>query len=130
MIRKALMLAAAGLMTITAASTAYASNGPALTGKDACPRSYVCVWDNTTFSGAPTWKSQGNLGTHKSSHGLSIFNNGVSYPGADHIHYSYQYAVDDRPRYGCLHYPGDTPNSKTTVDTTVTLNYAKWGGEC
>lgn len=129
MLKKALTLAVAGLMTLGAASAA-ASSGPALTGKSSCPRSYVCVWDNDSFSGNPRWKSQGNLGAHKSAHGLSVFNNGVRHPGADHIRYKYTYAINGRTHYGCLHYPGDTPNSVTAIDTTVTLNYAKWGGEC
>jgi hypothetical protein len=135
MIRKALMLAAAGLLTVTAAGTASASaaasEGPALTGKKACPRSYVCVWDNTSFSGKPRWKSQGNIGSHNSDNGISIFNNGKPQTGADHIRYDYSYAHSTSPHYrGCLHYPGDSPTTTKSLDGAVRLSYAKWGGEC
>ncbi|NLU68247.1 peptidase inhibitor family I36 protein [Streptomyces sp. HNM0574] len=128
--KRAGLLVAAGLMALGAASTASAAPDAVVTGKGSCPKGYVCVWNNDSFSGSPDWKSQGNIGRHKSSHGLSGLNNGVRQPGADHVHYTYQYAVDDRPRNGCLHYPGDSPSSMTTLDTTVTLHSAKWGGEC
>ncbi|MBO8198399.1 peptidase inhibitor family I36 protein [Streptomyces smyrnaeus] len=131
MIKKAMMLAAAGLLTVATAGVATAVDGSQLTGKDACPRSYVCVWDNTSFSGKPKWKSQGNLYDLKSYNGISIFNNGVRYPGGDHIRYQYTYRHSTSPHYkGCLHYPGDSPTTAKSIGVTVILDYAKWGGEC
>lgn len=131
MFKKAMMLVSAGVMTVATASVASAGVGPQVTGKDACPSSYVCVWDNTNFSGKPKWKSQGNLYNLKSYNGISIFNNGEYYPGGDHIRYMYTYRHSTSPHYkGCLHYPGDSPTTAKSVGVTVILDYAKWGGEC
>ncbi|MET9862372.1 peptidase inhibitor family I36 protein [Streptomyces smyrnaeus] len=125
------LLVAAGLMTLSSATAASASSDPSLTGKASCPSEYVCVWDNNTFSGKPKWKSKGNLNKDVfSAKGLSILNNGKRYPGGDHIHYKYTYRPSGKTVSGCLHYPGDTPNSKRTYASGVVLNYAQWGGEC
>ncbi|MET9862370.1 peptidase inhibitor family I36 protein [Streptomyces smyrnaeus] len=130
MIRKTLMLAAAGLMTVSTVSAASALEGPALTGKASCPPKYVCVWDNNSFSGKPKWKSEGDLNKDmRSQNGISIFNNGRAYPGKDHIRYYYRMWSGEYAR-GCLHYPGDSPSTVVTWDKPVTLEYARWGGEC
>ncbi|MFP3988413.1 peptidase inhibitor family I36 protein [Streptomyces sp. E11-3] len=97
-----------------------------------CPKSYVCVWDNASFSGKPKWKSQGNLYNLKSSTGMSIFNNGTKYTGADHIGWGATYSSGTKVS-GCLHYPenGSTSGTKYTLKgSPLTLNYAKWRGEC
>ncbi|NLU68248.1 peptidase inhibitor family I36 protein [Streptomyces sp. HNM0574] len=115
-------------MAASTASAATASNGPAVTGKASCPKGYVCVWDNTSWSGKPKWKSQGDLERNMySPRGVSIVNNGVASPGADHIHYKYvwphgSYGV------GCVHYPPD--DNSTAIGEEGTLVYARWGGEC
>ncbi|MFF2011809.1 peptidase inhibitor family I36 protein [Streptomyces sp. NPDC058195] len=93
-----------------------------------CPRGYVCVWDNSNYSGAPKWKSTGNLANLASSNGLSIINNGVSYPGADHIRYKVTWAGGQYST-GCLHYPPDS-NGHSFRSGKMTMNYATWGGEC
>ncbi|MER5745945.1 peptidase inhibitor family I36 protein [Streptomyces sp. NPDC002225] len=108
-------------MGLTLAPSASASTSQ-------CPREYVCVWNNSSFSGAPTWKSKSNLSNLTSYNGLSIMNNGVSYPGADHIRYKVTWS-NGQYASGCLHYPSD-PNTMTVSGGKVTLNYANWGGEC
>ncbi|MDH2392546.1 peptidase inhibitor family I36 protein [Streptomyces sp. HNM0663] len=113
-------------LALTAAGVAVAPSAHA--AKSDCPREYVCVWNNTSYSGKPTWKSKGNLANLKSSGGLSIFNNGVRYPGADHIWWKVTWS-NGQTASGCLHYPPDSGNS-ITVSGSVTLNHAKWGGEC
>ncbi|MFI0977418.1 peptidase inhibitor family I36 protein [Streptomyces sp. NPDC021093] len=113
-----LSLATAGLVLAPSASASPAD----------CPRSYVCVWNNPNFSGAPTWKSQGNLSNMSSSNGMSIINNGTAYPGADHIRYRVTW-VGGQYVTGCLHYPPDS-NSHYFTGGAMTMNYARWGGEC
>ncbi|WP_306317434.1 MULTISPECIES: peptidase inhibitor family I36 protein [unclassified Streptomyces] len=133
MIRKVLAVAAAGLLTFGVASTAEAGGGtgpaePGARSKADCPRGYVCVWNNTSFSGKPKWKSKGNLYDLKSSKGVSIFNNGWASPGADHIRFKYTWPHGSYG-VGCLHYPPDG-DTTTQIGEKGTLNYAKWGGEC
>ena len=131
MIRKTLMFAAASLMTVSAATAASASSGPAPTGKASCPPKYVCVWDNNTFSGKPALKSQGNITrTLKSGDGISIFNNGRAYPGKDHIYYKYYYPSGGGMQRGCLHYPGDSPSTHRSATARVVFESVRWGGEC
>lgn len=136
MIRKTLTAAAVGLLTLGMATAVQAADGDStakagVQGKASCPDGYVCVWNNTSFSGKPKWKSQGDLTKDVfSARGISIFNNGVSSPGADHIRYGYTYRPDGDKVSGCLHRPGDTPNSKKSYASGVVLNYAVWGGEC
>ncbi|GAA0477029.1 peptidase inhibitor family I36 protein [Streptomyces stramineus] len=114
----AVILMAAGVVMAPSASAA----------KGDCPREYVCVWNNTSFDGAPAWKSKGNLYNLKSSAGMSIFNNGTAYPGGDHIRWRATWS-SGQTSSGCLHYPPDAGNSFILYGD-VTLNSAVWGGEC
>ncbi|MFF6773828.1 peptidase inhibitor family I36 protein [Streptomyces sp. NPDC012637] len=117
----ALGLSVAGLMVAPSASAAFSD----------CPREYVCVWDNTSFSGLPKWKSKGNLYNLYSANGMSIRNNGVADAGADHIWWKATW-TDGQSVNGCLHYPegGSTSGTAHVLYGRVTLNHAKWGGEC
>jgi hypothetical protein len=114
---------AALLMT---AATGVASAPPAAAAPEDCPRGYVCVWNNDVAWGQPTWKSEGNLYNLHSEHGMVIINNGVRFPGADHIRFSVTAYGDNIT--GCLHYPND-PNRDSFLGP-VTLHSAVWGGEC
>ncbi|MFE7468413.1 peptidase inhibitor family I36 protein [Streptomyces sp. NPDC057499] len=108
-------------MGLTTAPSASAAVGD-------CPRAYVCVWDNTNYSGTPKWKSTGNLSNMWSTNGLSIVNNGVAYPGGDHIRYKFTPLVGPGGS-GCLHYPPDS-NKISLNWGKVNLDYARWGAEC
>lgn len=117
----ALGLSVAGLMVAPSASAAFSD----------CPREYVCVWDNPSFSGLPKWKSKGNLYNMYSANGMSIRNNGRADSGADHIWYGITWSSGSKSS-GCLHYPesGSTSGTSHTFTGKLTMNYAKWGGEC
>ncbi|MFF7073187.1 peptidase inhibitor family I36 protein [Streptomyces pseudovenezuelae] len=121
--RKAGLGVAALLMTT---ATVVASAPAASAAQEDCPRGYVCVWNNDVAWGQPTWKSTGNLYDLHSNQGMTIVNNGVPWPGADHIW------IDVTAPGGnvreCLHYPGDL-NASHFVGS-VTLHSAVWGGEC
>ncbi|MEU6305586.1 hypothetical protein [Streptomyces chartreusis] len=121
--KRAGMGAAALLMTV---GTAVASAPPASADVSDCPREYVCVWDNDVAWGAPRWKSTGNLYNLYSEHGMVIVNNGVHFPGADHIRFNV--TSGGQNLQGCLHYPND-PNRDSFIGA-VTLNSAVWGPEC
>ncbi|MFJ8635652.1 peptidase inhibitor family I36 protein [Streptomyces sp. NPDC093568] len=118
------MSAAALLM---AAAWGVASAPSASAAVSDCPREHVCVWNNDVAWGQPTWKSTGNLYDLHSEHGMVIVNNGVRYPGADHIWYNLTAQAGGNFK-GCLHYPND--ENMTTYLGPVTLHSAVWGGEC
>ncbi|MFJ8631316.1 peptidase inhibitor family I36 protein [Streptomyces sp. NPDC093568] len=102
---------------------------PAAAAPADCPREYVCVWNNDTASGKPTWKSKGNLYDLRSENGVTIVNNGVRQPGADHIWYNLTTTPENGGNFkGCLHYPNDT--NMVTFEGPVTLHSARWGREC
>ncbi|MER5940410.1 peptidase inhibitor family I36 protein [Streptomyces sp. NPDC001928] len=121
-------LTAIAFATLTMTATGVAMAPSASAAKSDCPRENVCVWNNTSFSGPPTWRSTGNLYNKHSTNGLSIFNNGVRYPGADHIWWRATWSTGQTSS-GCLHYPPDAGNSFSLYGN-VTLNSAVWGGEC
>ncbi|MFE5486194.1 peptidase inhibitor family I36 protein [Streptomyces sp. NPDC056527] len=116
----ALGLSVTGLALAPTASAAWGD----------CPSGNVCVWKNTSYYGLPK-KSEGDLSSLYSAGGLSIRNNGVRDPGADHIWWKATYASGQTVS-GCLHYPenGSTAGTSIVLNGAVTLNYARWGGEC
>lgn len=120
------MATAFAALTMTVTGIALAPTASA--AQSDCPRENVCIWNNTTFSGAPTWKSEGNLANLHGANGLSIFNNGVRYPGADHIWWRATWS-NGQTASGCLHYPPDSGTSFVLYGN-VTLKSAVWGGEC
>jgi hypothetical protein len=122
--KKAGVAIAALLMT---AATGVASSSPASAAAADCPRGDVCVWINSVAWGQPTWKSTGNLYNLHSDQGMYILNNGVRYPGAEHIWFDLT-AQHGGNFTGCLHYPND-PNVDIFLGP-VTLHSAVWGGEC
>lgn len=122
--KKAGVGVAALLMT---AGMGVASAPPASAAPADCPRGYVCVWNNDVAWGAPTWMSQGNLYNLHSEHGMYILNNGVRFPGADHIRFNLTAQAGGNFQ-GCLHYPND-PNVDIFLGP-VTLHSAEWGPEC
>ncbi|MEV0244507.1 peptidase inhibitor family I36 protein [Streptomyces sp. NPDC050674] len=112
---------------LMAAAAGVVAAPPASAAPEDCPREYVCVWNNSVAYGPPTWKSTGNLYNLYSEHGMYILNNGVRFPGADHIHFNLTAQAGGNFR-GCLHYPND-PNVDSFLGP-VTLHSAVWGGEC
>ncbi|WP_110945660.1 peptidase inhibitor family I36 protein [Streptomyces avicenniae] len=125
-IRRSVGVAGAALV-MTATGVALAPTASA--AQSDCPRGHVCVWDNPNFSGLPRWKSQGNLSGLHSENGMSIVNNGVADPGADHIRWRVTWD-DGQYASGCLHYPPDSNAHRFTGGGGVTLNSAVWGPEC
>ncbi|MFI7277825.1 peptidase inhibitor family I36 protein [Streptomyces sp. NPDC049879] len=125
-IRRSVGVAGAALV-MTATGAALAPSASA--AQSDCPRSYVCVWDNSNFSGEPRWKSQGNLSNLRSTTGMSIVNNGTSDPGADHIYWRVTWSGGQWST-GCLHFPPDSNAHRFTGGGTITMNSAVWGGEC
>ncbi|MDT9692122.1 peptidase inhibitor family I36 protein [Streptomyces sp. P9(2023)] len=117
----ALGLSVTGLVMAPSASAAVSD----------CPREYVCVWSNTSFSGPPKWKSKGNLSNLYSANGMSIANRGVADPGADHVRWGATW-THGQTSNGCLHHPegGSTTGTTFILRGSVTLNHVRWGGEC
>ncbi|MGW5861260.1 peptidase inhibitor family I36 protein [Streptomyces sp. NPDC055239] len=115
--------AMAGVLAV--APTASAEPSP-----PSCPKGYVCVWNGESTAGPTAFKTQGNWhGSHtfRDRNGL-VFNNGVAYPGADHIQVTWTYGGSTGSK--CLHYnpgPGDYQN---VFSAGATLTSLVWRGEC
>lgn len=127
-----MMLAAASLLTYASVGTASAAtgDGPQARNPGACPRGYVCVWNDNSFTGKPKWKSKGDLPDRVyAGAGASVFNNGVRHQGGDHIRFKYRY---NRGTWEseCLHYPGDSPSQWRSYPDGVFVKDVKWGDEC
>ncbi|MGW0705455.1 peptidase inhibitor family I36 protein [Streptomyces sp. NPDC002643] len=117
------LAAASSLLGVGLATAPTASAAPS-----DCPRSYVCVWDNMAADGLPRWKSQGNLYNMYLASSGTVINNGVAWPGADHIYVNFTRQSDGRVFNICLHYPPDT--NRLSIAAAGTINSATWGGEC
>ncbi|MFJ6935855.1 peptidase inhibitor family I36 protein [Streptomyces sp. NPDC101132] len=110
----------------TLAVTALAASPSASAAEWDCPTYRVCVWNNSSFSGSPTWSSEGSMYGLWSGNGMSIKNNGRYHHGLDHVYWT------GHNRYGtisgCLHFPPD--KSATTIGGTFWLDSVTWGPEC
>ncbi|WP_349636874.1 hypothetical protein [Streptomyces sp. 549] len=58
----------------------------------------------------------------------SVFNNGVPYPGADHIQLTWTYNGSTWTR--CLHYNPGPGQYKINFTSGVVIKSARWRGEC
>ncbi|MFI9102217.1 peptidase inhibitor family I36 protein [Streptomyces fildesensis] len=121
------LAAAASLAGIIAtAPTASAEASP-----PDCPKGNVCVWDSDVTGGPTVIRTEHNwYGSHTFGHwGGSIFNNGVRYPGADHIQATWTF--DGKTWDRCLHYnPGPGEYAIRGFAPGVTITSLVWRGEC
>ncbi|MGW6462185.1 peptidase inhibitor family I36 protein [Streptomyces sp. NPDC055078] len=64
-----------GAVSLALSITGLVFAPSAAADQDDCPEEYLCVWDNATYSGSPTWKSMTDLYDLSSTSGFSVVNN-------------------------------------------------------
>lgn len=121
--RGKLAAAAAGAVLVTMSTThsASAESNPA-----DCPKGYVCAWSTTAYGGPALIKTTGNW--QGGAQVGAVFNNGMPYPGADHIEATWVWEGKTWSR--CLHYNPGPGEYKLTFPLGVLLTSLKWRGEC
>ncbi|MER5887591.1 peptidase inhibitor family I36 protein [Streptomyces sp. NPDC001941] len=114
---------------VTAAFAAVFATAPTASAEPSppgCPRGNFCAYSGGGQSGALLLKTAGNW-SGRIDEVRSVFNNGVRYPGADHVQARWQYNGSNWER--CVHYnPG--PGEYKIDFVGVTLTGATWRGEC
>ncbi|HET6860025.1 MAG TPA: peptidase inhibitor family I36 protein [Streptomyces sp.] len=119
------ILASAGALAATVGLSGTASAEP---NPPNCPKGYFCMYSGPNQTGELRLRTAGNWSGSLNRVG-SVFNNGVVYPGADHI----QFAFTDNgtPVSFCIHYnPGPGSYKWNAPDGAVTAKSATWRGEC
>jgi len=106
---------------LATAPTAAAEANPA-----GCGKGYFCAYSGPNQTGrlvlkvAGNWS--GNLGVG------SIFNNGVRFPGADHVDVSSY--LGGQPSTDCFHYNPGPGKYKANAEPGLTITRVVWRGEC
>lgn len=91
-----------------------------------CPKEYFCVYSGENQTGQLVMKTAGNWTGNVAFR--SAFNNGIRFPGADHV--GVTYTVEGGTEIGCLHYnPGPGTYKVNAVAGTRVVKVV-WRGEC
>jgi peptidase inhibitor family I36 len=115
----AVAVAVTGVLAI--APTASAEANP-----PGCGKGYFCAYSGPNQTGrlvlkvAGNWS--GNLGVG------SIFNNGVAFPGADHVDVTSY--LGGQPSTDCFHYNPGPGKYKANGEAGITITRVVWRGEC
>ncbi len=109
----------AGLMA-TAPSASAEPNPPG------CPKGYFCAYSGENQTGTLVVKTAGNWSGNKQFR--SAFNNGVRFPGADHVDMTY--AVPGGGETACLHYNPGPGTYKGNAAPGTAITKVVWRGEC
>jgi hypothetical protein len=118
----ALAASAALGATIAMAPTASAEPNP-----PNCPKGYFCAYSAHNSGGSQTIRTAGNWTGSIDS--LTLFNNGVVYPGADHVSVDVVTFTKER-RTICLHYNPGPGAYKVNVADGANIRQVTWRGEC
>ncbi|MEU3854846.1 peptidase inhibitor family I36 protein [Streptomyces sp. NPDC029554] len=119
---------AAGAVTAAAFATVLAAAPGASAEPDPpeCPKGYFCAYSGENQTGQLVVKTAGNWTGNVAFR--SAFNNGVPYPGADHVDMTY--AVEGGTETVCLHYnPGPGAYKGNAAPGTRVVKVV-WRGEC
>ncbi|MFC7912323.1 peptidase inhibitor family I36 protein [Streptomyces nigra] len=91
-----------------------------------CGKEYFCAYSGENQTGRLVLKTKGNWSGSVAFR--SAFNNGVRFPGADHVDVTY--TVDGGTETACLHYnPGPGAYKANAVAGTRVVKVV-WRGEC
>lgn len=113
--------AAAFAGVVATAPTASAEPNP-----PGCGKGNFCAYTGQNQTGTLVVRSPGNWSG--SAAVRSVFNNGVVYPGADHIQLTWTYNGNTWSR--CLHYNPGPGQYKINFVSGVVIKSATWRGEC
>ncbi|MEV5355688.1 peptidase inhibitor family I36 protein [Streptomyces sp. NPDC093516] len=120
---------ALGAGAVAVALTGVLATAPTATAEanpPGCPKGYFCAYSGPNQTGtlllrvAGNWS--GNLGVG------SIFNNGVVYPGADHVDVTSY--LGGQPSTDCFHYNPGPGRYKANAEPGLTITRVVWRGEC
>ncbi|MFS8197492.1 peptidase inhibitor family I36 protein [Streptomyces sp. CWNU-52B] len=114
-------VAAALLGVVGVAPTASAEANPA-----GCGKGYFCAYSGANQSGQLVLKVAGNWSGSVAVG--SIFNNGVVFPGADHVDVTS--FVGGQPSTDCFHYNPGPGRYKANAEAGLTITRVVWRGEC
>lgn len=115
-------VAAAAFATVlaTAPGASAEANPPG------CPKEYFCAYSGQNQTGQLVVKTKGNWSGNVVFG--SAFNNGVRFPGADHVDMTY--AVDGGTETVCLHYNPGPGAYKGNAAPGTRIVKVVWRGEC
>jgi len=127
--RKSVIAAMAGL----AGAASLVLNAPGASAEPnpaGCEKGYFCIWSGQNQTGTRLVHAAGNWSG--SVTGRSVFNNGVAFPGADHIQLDWTYNGLNWTE--CFHYntPSTPSSSNGHKDNWVGVQFTRavWRGEC
>ncbi|MFE2643564.1 MULTISPECIES: peptidase inhibitor family I36 protein [Streptomyces] len=115
----AVATAFAGVLAV--APTASAEANPA-----GCGKGYFCAYSGADQSGRLVLRVAGNWSGNLAVG--SIFNNGVAYPGADHVDVTSY--LNGQPSTDCFHYNPGPGRYKANAEAGLTITRVVWRGEC
>ena len=116
-------LAAAAAFTGVMATAPSASAEPNPPG---CPKGYFCAYSGENQTGRLVLKTAGNWSGNVTFR--SAFNNGVVFPGADHVNMTY--AMPGGSETVCLHYNPGPGTYKGNAAPGVSVTKVVWRGVC
>ncbi|MFE7894691.1 peptidase inhibitor family I36 protein [Streptomyces sp. NPDC057412] len=114
-------VAAAFAGVLAVAPSASAEPDPA-----GCGKGYFCAYSGAGQSGRLVLKVAGNWSGNLAVG--SVFNNGVAYPGADHVDVTSY--VGGQPSTDCFHYNPGPGRYKANAEAWLTITRVVWRGEC
>ncbi|MEU3983456.1 peptidase inhibitor family I36 protein [Streptomyces sp. NPDC026672] len=104
----------------TAPSASAEANPPG------CDKGYFCVYSGENQTGQLVMRTAGNWTGNVSIR--SAFNNGVPFPGADHVDVTY--TVSGGTETSCLHYNPGPGGYKVNAVAGTRVVKVVWRGEC
>jgi hypothetical protein len=114
-------VAAAFAGVLAVAPSASAEPNPA-----GCGKGYFCAYSGANQSGRLLLRVAGNWSGNLAVG--SIFNNGVAYPGADHVDVTSY--LGGQPSTDCFHYNPGPGKYKANAEAGLTITRVVWRGEC
>ncbi len=106
---------------LTTATTASAEANP-----PGCGKGYFCAYSGPDQTGRLVLKVAGNWSGNLAVG--SIFNNGVRFPGADHVDVTS--FLGGQPSTDCFHYNPGPGRYKANAEPGLTITRVVWRGEC
>ncbi|WSV27394.1 hypothetical protein OG331_07080 [Streptomyces sp. NBC_01017] len=122
-------LAALGAGAVAAAFAGVLALAPAASAEanpPGCGKGYFCAYSGANQSGRLLLKVAGNWSGNLAVG--SIFNNGVVYPGADHVDVTS--FLGGQPSTDCFHYNPGPGKYKANAEPGLTITRVVWRGEC
>ncbi|MDF3140567.1 MULTISPECIES: peptidase inhibitor family I36 protein [unclassified Streptomyces] len=114
-------VAAAFLGVLAVAPTASAEPNP-----PGCAKGNFCAYSGANQTGRLLLAVEGNWSGNLAVG--SIFNNGVAFPGADHVDVTS--FLGGQPSTDCFHYNPGPGRYKANAEPGLTITRVVWRGEC